>query len=245
MLPGHFVGVLRLRAMATVMSHKLAYPWPPWKPHWDQGSMTRKSVEVKSCIPWCTLSGRGWRQALCRRREPIWALAGCSLCNNESCLAKGLPACTSLKEVCTTLCVPALGLAGCSMAAQDEWLPIPRSVEEESFRPLKFREEKVTASTLSWRKLMVPLTLGLLDLSMEARYPPRATLNLHIGGQLPFLLSPRAPSPLESYWLLLALLGPGGLVGIAFLLRGACGCSFTCWCRQGSASGWVFLDSRE
>lgn len=155
MFPGHFVGALCLRATATVMSYELAYPCPRSKPHWDQGSMARKSVEVESCIPWCAFSGRGWRQALCRRREQVWALARCGLCNNESCLAKGLPACTSLKEVCTTLCVPALRLSGYSMAAQDKWLPIPRRVEGNSRRPLEFREEEATASTLSWRKLFV------------------------------------------------------------------------------------------
>lgn len=81
--------------------------------------MAQKSVEVKSCIPGARSLAETGDKHDGGRQEQVWALAGCSPCTNDSCLAKGLPACTSLKEVCTTLRVWALGLAGCSMAAQD------------------------------------------------------------------------------------------------------------------------------
>lgn len=158
--------------------------------------------------PRCTFSGRGWRQALCRRREPVWALAGYSLCNNESCLAKGLPACTSLKEVCTTLCVPALGFAGCSMATQDEWLPIPRRVEEESFRPLKFREEEVTAEL---EESYGPSDFGPLGLehgsqvssqgNVEPAYWGSASFSSKSTGTFSSRVTLAAPSTAGAWWL--------------------------------------------
>lgn len=130
---------------------------PPSKPLWDQGSMARKSVEVESCIPGAHSLAEAGDTDYAGRQEQAWALAGCSPCSNDSCLAKGLPACTSLKEVCTTLRVWALRLAGCSMAAQDSWVPIPRRMEEKSFQPTprKFREEEAMPSKLSWSKLLI------------------------------------------------------------------------------------------
>lgn len=81
--------------------------------------MAQKSVEVKSCVPGAhSLAEAGGRHDV-GRQEQVRALAGCSPCSNESCLAKGLPACTSLKEVCITLRDWALRLAGRSMAAWD------------------------------------------------------------------------------------------------------------------------------
>lgn len=68
------------------------------------------------------------------RQESVWTPAGRSLCNNELCLAEGLFACTSLKDVCTTLRVWALGLPGCSLAAQDLWFPIFKGWGGNSFQ---------------------------------------------------------------------------------------------------------------
>lgn len=89
------------------------------------------------------------------RQESVWTPAGRSLCNNESCLAEGLFACTSLKDVCTTLRVWALGLPGCSLAAQDLWFPISKGWGEIVSRSLTFGEEEAVASKLSWRKLLI------------------------------------------------------------------------------------------
>lgn len=87
--------------------------------------------------------------------QEVWTPAGRSLCNNELCLAEGLFACTSLKDVCTTLCVWALGLPGCSLAAQDLWFPISKGWGEIVSRSLTFGEEEAVASKLSWRKLLI------------------------------------------------------------------------------------------
>lgn len=120
MSPGHCVGALGLRATATVMSYGLSYSCPlPSRPLWDQGSMAQKSVEVESCIPGARPLAEAGDKHCAGRQEQVWTLAGCSPCSHDSRLAKGLPACTSLKEVCATLRVWALGLAGCSMAAQN------------------------------------------------------------------------------------------------------------------------------
>lgn len=96
--------------------------------------MARKSVEVNSCLPDARSLAEAGDKPYSGRQGQVRVLAGCIPCNHDSCLAKGLPACTSLKEVCTTLRVWALGLAGCSMAVQDYWFPVPRRMEEKSFR---------------------------------------------------------------------------------------------------------------
>lgn len=106
------VGTLGLRAAATVMSYELAYLL------WDQGSMAWKPVEGKGYIPGTySLAERAGDKHYRGRRESVRTPAGGSPCNSELCLAEGLLACTSLKDVCTTLRVWALGLAGCGMAA--------------------------------------------------------------------------------------------------------------------------------
>lgn len=65
--------------------------------------MAQKPVEVKDCIPGARSLAEAGDKHYARRREEVWAPVGCSLCNNEPCLADSLLACTSLKEVCTTL----------------------------------------------------------------------------------------------------------------------------------------------
>lgn len=132
------------------------------------------------------------------RQESVWTPAGRSLCNNELCLTEGLFACTSLKDVCTTLRVWALGLPGCSLAAQDLWFPISKGWKEIVSRSLTFGEEEAVASKLSWRKLLILsdfISSSPSDLGTETRPPPRAASNMDIGVQLPFLLSPWASSP--------------------------------------------------
>ena len=96
--------------------------------------MAQKSAEVKSCIPGAHSLAEARDRHYAGGQEQVRALAGCSLCSNDSCLAKGLLACTSLKGVCTTLRVWALGLAGRSTAAGNSWFPIPRRTEEKSFQ---------------------------------------------------------------------------------------------------------------
>lgn len=91
-----------------------------------------------------------------------------------------------------------LGLLGAAWQPRTCGSLFPGAWKEIVSRPLELREEEAAASKLSWRKLLILsgfISLDLLELGMEARPPPRAALNMDIGGQLPFLLSPRASSP--------------------------------------------------
>lgn len=117
--------------------------------------MARKSVEVNSCLPGARSLAEAGDKPYSGRQGQVRVLAGCIPCNHDSCLAKGLPACTSLKEVCTTLRVWPSGLLGVAWQYRTTGSLFPGGWKRRVSGPLKFREEEAMASTLSWRKLQM------------------------------------------------------------------------------------------